>query len=166
LSFFDDVIKTDPRFMSTERVSDLALLEPVMRAKVAAIVQDAASLGLKLMVFETYRSQARQQELFEQHATQLRTVGVHQYGLACDLVKNVGGQTSWKGSFDALRALAYHHRLIWGGDWGTPQQHHSFFDPGHVQRVSVARQAVLFRGEWYPDESYNPYDDLRPHTIS
>jgi hypothetical protein len=33
------------------------------------------------MIFETYRSQERQQVLFEQGATQLRTVGVHHHGL-------------------------------------------------------------------------------------
>lgn len=160
-SFYHDVIVKDPRFESTERVNDLTLLEPVMRATVEEIVRDAATLGLSLLVFETYRSQARQQELFNQHATQLRTVGVHHYGLACDLVKNIHGQPSWKGNFDVLRDLAYHHGLIWGGDWGTPQQHHTLYDPVHVQRVSVGRQAPLFRGDWYPDATYNPYDDLR-----
>lgn len=160
-SFYEEVITKDPRFNDTSRVHDLGLLEPVMRAKVEAIVRDAAAHGLTLLAFETYRSQTRQQELYDQGATQLRKVGVHHYGLACDLVKSINGQPSWKGSFELLRDLAYHYGLIWGGDWGTPAAHHTLYDPVHVQRVSVGRQASLFRGEWYPDETYNPYDDLR-----
>ena len=158
-NFYTDVIQKDPRFRSTKRVSDPALLEPTMRAAVQAVIADAAAHGIKLMVFETYRSQERQVELFNQHASQLEKVGVHHYGLACDIVKDVNGEPSWKGSFSFLQALAKAHGLIWGGDWGTPNVHHSFQDTDHVQRCSVADQAKLFRGEWYPDANYNPYTE-------
>jgi hypothetical protein len=80
--------------------------------------------------------------------------------LACDLVKDVSGQPSWKGDFSFLAALAKSHNLIWGGDWGTPNQPHSFRDYDHVQRCSIGRQAALFRGDWYPDDNYHPYADL------
>ena len=158
-NFYTDVIQKDPRFRSTRRVSDPALLEPAMRAAVQAVIADAAAHGIKLMIFETYRSQERQVELFNQHASQLKKVGVHHYGLACDIVKDVNGEPSWKGSFSFLQALAKAHGLIWGGDWGTPNVHHSFQDTDHVQRCSVADQAKLFRGEWYPDANYNPYTE-------
>jgi len=88
-SFYEDVIKNDPRIDSVKRVSDMALLEPVTRAAISNIVADAKALGIDLMVFETYRSQARQQELFNQGASKLRVVGVHHFGLACDLVKAI-----------------------------------------------------------------------------
>jgi hypothetical protein len=158
-NFYTDVIQKDPRFRSTRRVSDPALLEPNMRAAVQAVIADAEAHGIKLMIFETYRSQERQVELFNQHASQLKKVGVHHYGLACDIVKDVNGEPSWKGSFSFLQALAKAHGLIWGGDWGTPNVHHSFQDTDHVQRCSVADQAKLFRGEWYPDANYNPYTE-------
>ena len=131
-----------------------------MRGLLRQIIRDAATLGFELMAFETYRSQERQKELFDQHATELKKVGVHHYGLACDLVKVVGGAPSWKGDFTFLGRLAHQHKLIWGGDWGTPDLPHKSFDAVHVQRCSVARQAALFRGEWYPDENYDPYQDL------
>ena len=156
-NFFTDVIQGDPRFHSTNRISDPALLEPVTRAAVQAVIADAATRGIKLMIFETLRSQERQMALFEQGATQLRTVGVHNYGLACDLVKNVNGDPSWKGDFSFLGVVAPHHGLVWGGDWGTPNLPHSFRDNDHVQRCSVAMQAQLFRGEWYPDATYDPF---------
>ena len=41
-----------------------------------------------------------------QTATQLKTVGVHHYGLACDLVKDIGGSASWKVDFSFLGKLA------------------------------------------------------------
>jgi hypothetical protein len=85
-NFYTDVIARDHRFHTTKPIGDLALLEPVTRAKVQQIIADAAAKGIKLMVYETYRSQERQQLLFDQKASQLKTVGVHHYGLACDLV--------------------------------------------------------------------------------
>jgi hypothetical protein len=160
-NFYTNVIMNDPRFGSTKRIADPELLEPVTRDLVQAIIADAAANGLKLMIFETYRSQARQIALFNQGASKLRQVGVHHYGLACDLVKDINGQPSWKGDFSVLGALAKHHKLIWGGDWGTPGSVHSFVDSDHVQRASIGRQASLFAGDWYPDADYDPYDDLR-----
>ena len=156
-NFYTDVIKKDPRFHSTKRINDPALLEPVTRAAVQAVIADAAARGIKLMIFETFRSQERQVTLFEQGATQLRTVGVHNYGLACDLVKDINGEPSWKGDFSFLGVIAPHHRLVWGGDWGRPDLPHSFRDNDHVQRCSVAMQAQLFRGEFYPDANYDPF---------
>jgi hypothetical protein len=95
--------------------------------------------------------------LFNQGATKLRKVGVHNYGLACDIVKSINGQPSWKGDFSMLGQLARDHGLIWGGDWGNPTIHHTFVDAVHVQRCTVSRQAALFRGDWYPDDAYDPY---------
>jgi len=69
-NFFTDVISKDSRFSSTNRIDDLALLEPVTRQLVLMIIQQAANMGFDMMVFETYRSKARQQELFKQGATQ------------------------------------------------------------------------------------------------
>jgi hypothetical protein len=133
------------------------LLEPVTRDLVLAIIADAAKDGIKLMAYETFRSQARQTMLFKQKATKLQRVGVHHYGLACDLVKDVGGQPSWKGDFKFLGRLAKRHKMIWGGDWGNPSVKHSFVDGVHVQRCTVARQRTLFAGTWYPDDNYHPY---------
>lgn len=156
-NFFTDVIQADPRLGSTKRIADLALLEPTMRQAVLAIVSDAQALGIDLLVYETFRSQSRQTELFAKKATQLATVGVHHYGLACDLVKNIGGDPSWKGDFSFLGKLARKRGLIWGGDWGKPGVPTKFVDGVHVQRVTVARQKQLFAGTWYPDDQYDPW---------
>ncbi len=158
-NFFTDVIQKSPLYNSVNRVASLDLLEPTFRQKVEAVIADAASHGHTLMVYETYRSQARQQQLFMAGATKLRTVGVHHYGLAADIVFEVGGEPSWKGDFSFLGQLAHVHQLVWGGNWGLPPSHPiSFHDNDHVQWCSLAKQGDLFRGTWYPTPDYNPYN--------
>lgn len=154
----------DARFNAIGRVADLTLLEPRTGELVALMMKSAVSMGIEVQAFETYRSQARQEELFAQGATQLRTVGVHHYGLACDIVRVVNGEPCWKGDFSFLGQLAHSAGMIWGGDWGNPGVPHSFIDPVHVQRCTVARQPQLFSGAWYPGQTYNPYED-EPHVL-
>jgi hypothetical protein len=80
----------------------------------------------------------------------------------------VSGEPNWKGDFSFLGQLAHSSGLIWGGDWGDPGDpgiKHSFVDSVHVQRCTVARQGALFAGTWYPDDTYNPYED-RQHLFS
>src|SRR5262249_41538532 len=113
-NFYLDVISPDPRFESLKRIDDPSLIEPITRAAVQAIIDDARALGTELMIFETYRSQQRQEALFNQGASKLKTVGVHHFGLACDLVKVAAGEPSWKGDFSFLGTLAREHGLIWG----------------------------------------------------
>ncbi|MCL4501157.1 MAG: peptidoglycan-binding protein [Deltaproteobacteria bacterium] len=159
-NFLTDVLKKDQRYASDAKISDPALLEPVTRQAVAAILVEAKrDYGLDLVLFESYRSQARQGQLYEAGATQLRRVGVHGYGLAGDLVKVVKGQLSWDGDYSFLGVLAQKHGLIWGGDWGEPDKPHSFRDNDHVQRCAVRDQQKLFAGLWYPGPDYNPYGD-------
>jgi D-alanyl-D-alanine carboxypeptidase len=160
-TFYTDVISKDGRFGSPTRVSDPSLLEPTTRQLVERIISASQQMGIEVMIYETYRSQDRQQQLFNSGASKLRTVGVHHYGLACDIVRSVGGEPCWKGDFSFLGQLAQSCGLIWGGDWGAPHIKHSFIDSVHVQRCTVARQGDLFAGLWYPDETYNPYNDVQ-----
>jgi hypothetical protein len=155
------VISQDRRFDSVARIGDPSLLEPTTRKLVESVVSAAQRMGIEVIIYETYRSQNRQQELFNNGATKLRAVGVHHYGLACDIVRVIGGEPCWKGDFSFLGQLAHSGGLIWGGDWGAPDIKHSFVDSVHVQRCTVARQGDLFAGSWYPEDAYNPYDDGR-----
>lgn len=158
-TFYTDVISADARFGAVTRIADSSLLEPMTRRLVEGLVISAHQMGIEVMIYETYRSQNRQQALFENGASKLRTVGVHHYGLACDIVRVVSGEPSWKGDFSFLGQLAHSSGLIWGGDWGDPTIKHSFIDSVHVQRCTVARQGNLFAGTWYPEGTYNPYED-------
>jgi len=160
-TFYADVIEKDARFASSGRIGDPVLLEPMTRQLVEHLVSAARQMGIEVMIYETYRSPDRQTERFNSGASKLRTVGVHHYDLACDIVRSVGGEPCWKGDFPSLGQLAQSGGLIWGGDWGAPTLTHSFVDSVHVQRCTIARQGEVFAGSWYPDETYNPYDDLQ-----
>lgn len=152
-NFYETAIKHAPCFLATTRVSDATLLEPETLTAVSAIINDALEQGHDLRVFETYRSQKRQDILFHRGATRLRTVGTHHYGLAADLVAYVEGEPNWKVSYHFLGELAAKHGLVWGGGWST------FPDSVHVQRCALARQKELFAGKWYPGADYNAIKD-------
>lgn len=159
-SFYTGIILSDERVESTDTINDTSLLEPETRKRVQMIIDDAKAHGVDYIIYETYRSENRQKMLFDQGSTLLKNVGVHHYGLACDIVKQVNGKPSWKGDFSLLGQLAKEYGLIWGGNWGTPEIPHSFLDVYHVQRCTIGRQASLFNGEWYPEDNYNPYNEL------
>ena len=156
MNFFSGVLSKDARFHTLESVRDVSMLEPETRAAVAALIADAAILGIHLIVTETYRSKERQQQLFATGASKLKEVGVHHYGLAADFAKVVNGKANWDGDWTFLRDLAKAHGLIWGGDWGTPNAPHSFRDNDHVQRCTIHDQTRLFAGTWYPAVDYDP----------
>lgn len=157
MSFYDDVIRCHPEYQSTRRIAAAELLEPATRDAVVNIVRAARGMGLPLYAFETYRSRERQQELFRQGATQLQAVGVHHYGLACDLVRVVDRELRWDVDYAFLGDLARENGMIWGGDWGRRGVTPTFVDAAHLQRVAVEHQPALFAGEWYPDADYDPY---------
>lgn len=157
-NFYTDVIQKSTKFRSNSRHDDLDLLEPTFRSKVEAIISDGKKHGFELMVYETYRSQERQQELYNHGATQLKKVGVHGYGLAADIVRVVNGQPSWD-NLHIVFHLAIAHELVSGQNWHypNPPNPHGFVDNCHVQRISLKDQDRLFNNSWYPDRDYKPY---------
>lgn len=165
-TFYDTTIRNSPAFHSNAVCKDMAMLEPGTRAAVLALVDEAGKQGHDLRVLETYRSQTRQSALFAKHATQLRTVGCHGYGVAVDFGVFVKGEYQGDNRpYVFLREMARNHGLISGQDWGHAITG-SFVDSGHVQRVPVWRQAALFAESWYPEPVYDPYTDSAAHGHS
>ena len=134
--------------------SDLAVLAPLVRTAVEAVLADMALGGFKAKVFETVRTPERQEFLFGKGRTpeQCLEVGVpavygwptcpdgkvtkapmngfswHGFGLAADIVEN--DATPWTASqafWHCLGDSATKHGLIWGGSWAR------FPDLPHVQ---------------------------------
>lgn len=158
-SFYDTVIRNSNAFRSDAVCKDLGLLEPGTRAAVQAMLDDAKAQGIDLRLLETYRSQTRQSALFMRHATQLRVVGCHGYGVAADFgVFTNGRYEEGNKPYMFLRELARKHGMISGQDWGHSKEG-GFVDSGHVQRVPVWRQSALFGSAWYPSQQYDPYAD-------
>lgn len=159
MNFYTNTIRNSSAFRSDAVCKDMNLLEPGTRAAVQAMLADAKAQNIDLRLLETYRSQTRQSALFVKHATQLRTVGCHGYGVAVDFGVFVGGKYQENNKpYLFLRDMAREHGMISGQDWGHPQTG-GFVDSGHVQRVPVWRQSALFSGAWYPPEKYDPYLD-------
>jgi hypothetical protein len=160
-NFYTKVIQKSRLYHSEHLVSSLELLEPNFRQKIERLIIAAAAQGHKLMVYETFRSQARQEQLYKEKKTELRTKGVHHYGLAADIVFDVHGEPRWPSAehFSILEPLARAQDLIWGGNWGRPPRPHSFVDPDHLQWCSVEQEHALLHDQWYPVAGYNPYQD-------
>lgn len=165
-NFYKQYICECAQYRTDQRVSTLDLLEPETRLRVVRILAGAKSIGIDVAVFETYRSQERQAALFAQGVTQLARVGTHHFGLACDIVRIESGKPTWAGDYTFLGRLAAAHGLIWGGDWGRPERVPSFVDGVHVQRCTVARQPALFDGTWYPEETYDPVEEVRREYLA
>jgi hypothetical protein len=144
MTWYTDVIQKDARFHAGYAVRDTGLLFPPFLTKIQSVVADATKHGQTFEIIETYRSEERQEELFAAHATQLKTVGVHHYGLACDLLRIIGGRAHWESSaYALLGTLGEAEGLTWGGRW-------SFGDFVHLQYIPVADQKKLFDLSWYP----------------
>lgn len=164
MSFYTDVIRKDPRFNSTDVCKDVALLEPGFRAKVQAMLDQAHKDGHDLRIAETFRSQARQAHLYDQGFTQLKKVGVHNFGLACDFNLFINGKYEDDGqNYSFLRDYEKKFKIISGFLWGSPWAKHTFTDADHVQGIPVFRQAELFAGTFYPTANYDPIADTLSH---
>lgn len=153
-NFYTDVIARDPRFDSPLPCRDVALLFRGFRAAVAALVADAALMGIALIVTETFRSTALQAHDEAVGASELK-VGVHHFGLAADFARVEAGKADWTAKdYFFLGPLCEKHGMVWGGNWGDPAnlpEDPGFHDWVHVQFCTVDEQAALFAGVWYPN---------------
>lgn len=143
-NFYQSVIQRDPRFHSPLACRDQAMLFPPFRAKVLAVIEKLAAMGQTFEIIETFRSQARQEELFKAHATQLQKVGMHGFGLAADAARVIGGRICWEaGAYSDYGKIGEAEGLTWGGRW-------TFGDDVHLQYCTVAEQPKIFDGSFYP----------------
>lgn len=168
MNFYDTVIRNAAAFRSDQVCKSMDLLEPGTRMAVDGMVADAKADGHDLRVLETYRSQTRQSYLFTKHATQLRVVGCHGYGVAVDFgVFENGKYMENDKPYQFLKELAQKHGMVSGLNWGhLDNRHIGFMDSGHVQRVPIFRQQALFNGAWYPPINYDPFIDMKTHGVT
>ncbi len=86
------------------RDTDMALLHPAFRDALGKTLAKLAAEKIPLLVFEAYRTPARQAHLFGQGRTRPGNIvtyaepwsSYHQYGLASDLVFKVNGNWTWE----------------------------------------------------------------------
>lgn len=141
-----------PSIPEPPRIASLYHLAPQFRVAVERILADMKAAGWKCRVFESVRTNERQQYLYgfgrdyddgRGPVTKARTAlgGWHFYGLAVDIVEDdatpwVAPQAFWQ----ALGRAAERHGCKWGGRWET-------VDLPHVQfgkcRVSPSEKSRL-----------------------
>ena len=110
--------------LSARSLSRLEGVDP----RLVAVVKRAIELTtVDFAVSEGLRSPARQEELFNQGATQIRVGGKHVVGQAVDLVAILQGRASWELNLydniaDAMRTAAFEKQvpLRWGAAWNVP----------------------------------------------
>lgn len=105
-------------------------LAPRFRQAVEAAVAECRSLGLRVYVFETYRSPELQREYFARGRTvkpperpvtnaASNLYSWHGYGLAVDVIEETHGWSPPTGErwFERVAEVFKRHGLKWGGDW-------------------------------------------------
>lgn len=95
--------------------NSLELLHPTLRSDVEWILVELRKLGFEPVVFETGRTQERQNYLFSKGASK-KTYSKHQDGRAVDIIEADAGWKS-KPFFDALAAIAEQRGLSSGHRW-------------------------------------------------
>ena len=102
--------------------------------------------NLKAKIYETRRSKERQAELFNLGYSKIKSGGMHEYGMAFDVVFE--GKKPWDNShpWDKLGQIGHDLGLYWGGDW------HGFVDRPHFQYIpaTVTEQDRIRQGYMPP----------------
>ena len=105
-----------PIIMS-KRINDLKELTPRMQCKVAAFLNECHERGVMCYPFETYRSQERQNELYEQGRTTPGSIVTwtkssrHTQREAVDMAFGGDGKWTWDGDWDKMIEIASHYGL-------------------------------------------------------
>lgn len=105
------------------RYTSIHLLYPPFAAAMLQGIAEANKAGIPVALFETFRSPARQDQIYAQGRTQPGKVvsnakayqSWHQYGIAADIALFDDGRWSW--NFDPEKISKYFKSdlLIWGG---------------------------------------------------
>ncbi len=155
MSWYEDGIKKHKRYQFTDLTSDIDILYPPFAFCILKLFINAYKEGLRVCVFETYRSQERQSDLFNKGKTKLSKNGMHHFGVATDVVfRTEKNQPIWQGNWNTLGKIGKELGLFWGGDW------ESFRDYPHFQLIQAtpSEQAKIIGGN-YPsyEDKVNAY---------
>ena len=104
------------------------LVEP-FRSLIKKLMAEIESKGLPFAVYETWRLQKRQDELYKTGKSKILN-SKHCQGKACDIVHKINGKWDWSDikAYQQLGAIvAEYPELTWGGSWKT------FKDYDHVE---------------------------------
>lgn len=150
MNWYENKIKKYEHYKTFKTASDIKILYPGFAFLILKLFINAYKEGLEVCIFETYRSQERQLDLFNKGKTTLKKNGMHHFGVAADIVfRNENNHPIWKGDWDKLGQIGKDLGLFWGGDW------ESFRDYPHFQLIPALykHQVEIIIG------NYPPYDN-------
>jgi murein L,D-transpeptidase YcbB/YkuD len=130
-------ICTSENFLSDKRCSDPSLLLPTFKSKIDSLIAEyKRSHSSTPEFFETYRSNKRQADMFNTGASNTKTNGMHNLGIAVDLVgKNEKGNWDWSTlNYESIRNIAKGLGLTLLN-----------MEDCHIQFIPVAQQSMLRR---------------------
>lgn len=113
----------------TKTCRDISELKPVAQAACNLFLSECKAVGLDIFVTETYRSQARQNYLYEQGRTRAGQKVTwtknsrHTSRLAWDIACNKPSLYD-EATLKKAGVLAKKLGITWGGDWNTPDMPH------------------------------------------
>lgn len=115
----------------TEVCRDINELSPLAQVACKLFIQKCKEKGLDVLITETYRSQERQNYLYEQGRTRSGKIVTwthnsrHTSRRAWDICKNVKGHEYDDPSFfKKCGSIAKELNITWGGTWSTPDTPH------------------------------------------
>lgn len=98
-------------------IRDITELTPRMQCKVAAFLRECKERGLDCHVFESYRTQERQDELYAQGRTEPGNIVTwtldsrHKQREAVDMAFGGDGKWHWNGDWEKMIEIASHYGL-------------------------------------------------------
>lgn len=142
----------------TATCRDIDKLKPVAQKACRLFLQECKKEGLDVCITETYRSQARQNYLYEQGRTRAGKVitwtkqSRHTSGLAWDICKNVKGQEyADTGFFQKCGAVAQRLGITWGGTWKEKDLPHFEVDLNwnydEGDEVKIEKDIIIVNGD-------------------
>lgn len=116
---------------ATKTIRDISELTPNAQKACNLFMAECKKQGLNVLITETYRSQERQNYLYEQGRTRNGKIVTwtknsrHTSRRAWDICKNVKGQEYSDSSFfKKCGEIAKKFNITWGGTWKTPDTPH------------------------------------------
>lgn len=137
-----------------KRISDLNELHPLVKQQAEALLEKCKSNGLNAKIIETYRSQERQDYLYEQGRTTPGQIVTwtrssnHTSRKAFDVIQNKVGDEYNSTFLTKVGKLAKEVGLDWGGEWkqkDMPHFENQKLNPMPPQPVPPVTQEI---SEW------------------
>lgn len=146
MGWYKDRIQQYEHYRFLQVVSDVKPLYPGFAFLILKLFINAYKEGLRICIFETYRSQERQLDLFNKEKTKLKKNGMHHFGVAADVVfRTEKNYPTWEGEWSKLGQIGRDLGLYWGGDW------ESFRDCPHFQLIpALWEEQIKIVNDEYP----------------